>query len=110
MSRLNLLRTGIALAAVLLLAAPPALATSASACSEEWEDSRASDTCKEPSFAFGDYGNGNNQCLQCCSIFAKCHTGNNFSSNPYHLDGIAVPLDDVDDLNNCSGYLQVGSC
>ena len=100
------LRFGLALAGALLLAGSPALAESTAACEDEWEESSASDTCKEPNIQFGDWNN----CLQCCNIFAKCHTGNNFDVNPWHLDGIGVPLSEVDDLQNCRGYLRVGSC
>ena len=99
-------RIAAALAFVLLLAGPPALATSTAAYQDEWDESSASDTCKEPNIQWGDWNNR----LQCCSIFAKCHTGNNFANNPWHLDGIGVPLSDVDDLQNCRGYLRVGSC
>ena len=95
------LRFAAALAFVLLLAGPPALASSTAACQDAWEDSSESDTCKEPNIQWGDWNN----CLQCCNIFAKCHTGNNFDSVPYPLTGIGVPLSDVDDLQNCQGSL-----
>ena len=100
-------RTGIGAVAAWLLAGPLAPATSTAECEDAWGDSSASDTCKEPNIEFGDWNN----CLQCCSIFAKCHTGaSRFSMNQYNTTGIAVPLSDVDDLENCQGTLTNGSC
>ena len=100
------LRFGIALASILLLAGPPALATDTASCEDAWEDSSASETCKEPDILFGDWQG----CLQCCSIFAKCHTGNSLSPDPYMTTGIAVTLSEVDGLENCLGTLTSGSC
>ena len=100
------LRFVIALAAVLSLAGPSALASSTAECKDAWDDSSASDTCRNPSIEFGDWNN----CLQCCSIFADCHTGQMFGPNQYKTTGIGVPLSDVDDLENCQGTLTNGSC
>lgn len=103
-----LLRTGIALvASVLLLAGSPALGTDAQ-CSEEWEDSSASETCKNEDIVFGDWNN----CDPCCSIFAECHTGESdlLAVNPWKKTGIAVPVSNVSDLENCHGTLTDGSC
>ena len=99
------LRFVVALASILLLAASPALASDTASCEDEWEESSA-DTCNEPNILFGDWQG----CLQCCSIFAKCHTGDNFSPIPYDTTGIAVALSEVDGLENCHGTLTAGSC
>ena len=100
------LRTGIAFAAsILLLAGSPALGSNAQ-CSDEWEESSASDTYQNPDISFGDWQG----CEPCCSIVAKCHTGNHLSLNPWKSSGIAVPLSDVSDLENCQGTLTAGSC
>ena len=104
----RLLRFAAALASMLLLAGPPALASSTAACEDAWEESSASDTCKEPNITFGDYNN----CLQCCLVFAKCHTGafGPLNPNPYNNTTIGAPVSDFDDLENCGGTLTQGSC
>ena len=105
---LHLLRIAVALAFVLLLAGPPALASSAAECEDAWEDSSASDSCNNPTISFGDYNN----CEQCCLVFASCHTGESgpLAINPYNLTSIGAPVSDFDDLQNCHGTLKVGSC
>lgn len=100
------LRIGIALvASILLLAGSPALGSNAE-CSAEWEESSASETCKDPNIMFGDWQG----CQPCCSISAKCHTGNQLSTSPWKTTIIAVPVSDVSDLENCQGTLTEDSC
>ena len=101
-----LLRIGTALvASILLLAGPPALG-SYTQCSSEWEESSASETCKDVSIQWGDWNN----CEPCCMITAKCNNGNRFDPDPWDSTIIGVPLSDVDDLENCWGDLTNGSC
>lgn len=100
------LRIGIALvASILLLAGSPALASNAQ-CSAEWEESSASDTCRDVSIEWGNWNN----CEPCCLFFAECHNGERFAINPWDNTTIGVPLSDVDDLENCQGNLTNGSC
>ena len=102
----NLLRIGIALvASILLLAASPGLGSNAE-CADEWEESSASETCNNENIAFGNWQG----CEPCCSISAKCHTGNQLAANPWKTTIIAVPVSDVSDLQNCQGTLTDGSC
>ena len=107
LSRLSYsLRIGIALvASVLLLAGSPALGSNAE-CRDEWDESSASETCNNVNIAFGDWQG----CQPCCSIVAKCHTGNRLSLNPWKSTIIVVPVSEVSDLENCRGTLTEGSC
>ena len=100
------LRIGIALvASILLLAGSPALASNAQ-CSAKWEESSASETCRDASFNWGNWNN----CEPCCMITAWCNNGNQFDPDPWRRTIIGAPMSDVDDLENCSGILTDGSC
>ena len=104
---LRLLRFAAALASILLLAGPPALASSTAQCWDAWADSSADDTCKDESMEFGDWNN----CPQCCNIFATCHTGAGVTSNnQWNHTSIGAPVSEVDDIQNCQGSLTNGSC
>ncbi len=96
------LRTGLALAATLLLLSVPALSGAAtdSECSDEWTESAADGSCDNESIsASGDTD---------CAIGASCTTGQGQGNSRYAT--ITVHLERVDELHNCNGHLQVGSC
>ena len=121
------LRIAIALAAVLSLAAAPALGgqvcrpapadtsttgyeMAANKCCDPYDDSSASDTCRNETI---EMAIGSPQ----CSISAECHVpagtwiGNAYIAIGYHNStSITVSWDDVDDLRNCTGTLTNGSC
>ena len=120
----NSLRIGIVLAAVLLLIGAPTLggaqetdcASSASSaitqeCQSEWQSSAAMLECSHSRVSSaGRSGSTGNK----CHISASCLTGVISAVNPsepqYMSVDIEVCLEDVSDLINCSGNLQVGSC
>ena len=97
-----LLRISLALAAALLLLGVPALSGAAAPtqvdCSLAFTNSPAEDSCTASSITVSG---------EQCRVRAYCETGYN---NDTRVDTVTVPLSDVDDLNNCSGYLTVGSC
>ena len=98
-SRFDLRRSGVALAAALLLgAAAPAWADATQAqCNAKWGESSADDSCSNEQIT----PTGDN-----CRITASCTTtyGGNVS------DSITVHLDQVSGLRNCDGDLTLGHC
>ena len=129
---------GIALAAVLSLAGAPALGqvclpvpawswlsnhylseaqkeakaayeAADAACCEPYEDSSASDTCRNETIEMVQNGSS-------CTVGAECHVpvglhGFTYVHYAYHKStSITVSTGDVDDLHNCSGDLTNGSC
>lgn len=93
---------GIALAAALLLLGVPALSGAAaptqSQCEDAWEDSDADDSCDNEYIVVED---------EKCRVSASCLTEDPWDSR---ATTILTSLANVDDLENCSGSLQVGSC
>lgn len=94
------LRIGLALAAVLMLLGVPALSGAATdaECQDAWADSSADDSCDAGHIAAAGDDN--------CSVTASCEIGNGSSRS----DSITTALSNVDDLNNCGGFLRVGNC
>ncbi len=117
----NSLRIGVALAAVLLLTGAPTLGgaqetdcasspTTNQECESEWQSSAAMPECLHARVSATSSRNTGNK----CNISANCLTGVISAVNPTEPQtmpvDIEVCLEDVSDLNNCSGNLQVGSC
>ncbi len=99
--RVSASRMGIALAAALLLLGVPTLSGAAptqSQCSDAWSESSADDTCDNESISVS----GDN-----CRVTASCLTEDPWFSL---AADITTSLANVDDLQNCSGSLNVGSC
>ena len=96
------LRIGLVLAAVLLLLGIPALSGAATdgECRSEWSESGADDSCWSESISASGATD--------CEIGASCATGQGQGNSRYAT--ITVHLGRVDELNNCNGWLQVGSC
>ena len=95
-----LLRTGIALAAALLLlgAATESRAAATDAqCSTQWSNSAADDTCSDEQIQ----AQGNH-----CRISASCTMSNGSSRS----DSITVGLNQVSFIENCDGSLTLGQC
>ena len=94
-----LLRTGIALAACLLLLgiATGSWAATNSQCANKWSQSSADDTCSDETIsAQGDD----------CSINASCTT----SAGHNVRDSITVHLNQVSGIRNCNGSLTISHC
>ena len=88
-------RISLALATALVLLGVPNLAQAD--CLDEWNGSSADETCDQNGILdFGDR----------CQIHASCGT----RSGDWVNSTITVSLDDVADLHNCDGSLQVGNC
>ncbi len=99
--RVSASRMGIALAAALLLLGVPTLSGAAptqSQCADAWSESAADDTCDNESISVS----GDN-----CRVTASCLTEDSWFSL---AADITTSLSNVDDLHNCSGSLNVGSC
>ena len=97
------LRIGIALAFAFALLSLGVPSLSWAACAGEWFKSDAADTCTDADFE----QSGTISNLQ-CKITATCR----ISDSPVQerIDTITVAEDQVADLNNCNGWLTVGSC
>ncbi len=99
--RVSASRMGIALAAALLLLGVPTLSGAAptqAECSNAWDDSAADDTCDNESISVSG---------EDCRVTASCLTEDPWFSL---ATDITTSLSNVDDLHNCSGSLNVGSC
>ena len=98
---------GIVLAAIVLLAGPPALG---SACEDAWNESSASGSCQTPSIVDGVDAQG---CTNCCQIAVTCHTGAPVWAAVQHQTNynfVIRTVEQVKQLQNCHGTLKVGSC
>ena len=79
------------------------------ACCEPYDDSSASDTCRNETIEMVQNGSS-------CTVRAECHVpvglhGFTYVHQAYHKStSITVSTGDVDDLHNCSGDLTNGSC
>ncbi len=73
-------------------------------CEKEWEDSDADDTCRDETVTVSDFQ---------CKVEAECNYVTAVGGRVYDrwIDNtVYEDLDDVDDLKNCDGHLEVGGC
>lgn len=96
-------RIGLVLAVAVLLLGVPTQSGAAtdSECRDEWSESPADDSCSNESIS----ASGNTD----CTISASCNMSSG-GQGQKRDDEITVHLGRVDELENCDGWLQVGSC
>ena len=80
-----------------------------SACCQPYDNSSASQTCRNEAIEMAQNGSS-------CTVEAECHVpvglhGFTYVHQAYYKEtSITVSTGDVDDLHNCSGNLTNGSC
>ena len=73
-------------------------------CEAAWNSASASLTCSSGSITLSV---GQCRIIKECQVYEDTEGGTHLEQKS---NDVTVPLDDVDDLNNCDGYLQVGAC